>query len=166
MLNKFLQNKWVTKFQAPSNCRFAYLYNSFFLLPDLRGEETMEGKVAKKLCLWPQKKACKPLFISVLSICYMLVLSGKNLKTPIRSDQIRSVALSCPTLCDPMNRSTPGLPVHHQLPEFTQTHVHQVKLVPTPEILIDFILAGTEVYYFLNLEEIHLWGWMKNSNCF
>ena len=35
--------------------------------------------------------------------------------------QIRSVAQSCPTLCDPMNRSTPGLPVHHQLPEFTQT---------------------------------------------
>ena len=35
-----------------------------------------------------------------------------------------SVAQSCPTLCDPMNRSTPGLPVHHQLPEFTQTHAH------------------------------------------
>ena len=43
-----------------------------------------------------------------------------------RSDQIRSVAQSCLTLCDPMNRSTPGLPVHHQLPEFTQTHVHRV----------------------------------------
>ena len=42
------------------------------------------------------------------------------------SDQIRSVAQSCPTLCNPMNRSTPGLPVHHQLPEFTQTHVHRV----------------------------------------
>ena len=42
----------------------------------------------------------------------------------IRSDQIRSVAQSCPTLCDTMNRSTPGLHVHHQLPEFTQTHVH------------------------------------------
>ena len=40
--------------------------------------------------------------------------------------QIRSVTQSCPTLCDPMNCSTPGLPVHHQLPEFTQTHVHQV----------------------------------------
>ena len=37
-----------------------------------------------------------------------------------------SVAQLCPTLCDPMNRSTPGLPVHHQLPEFTQTHVHRV----------------------------------------
>ena len=33
---------------------------------------------------------------------------------------------SCPTLCDPMNRSTPGLPVHHKLPEFTQTHIHRV----------------------------------------
>ena len=42
------------------------------------------------------------------------------------SVQFSSVAQSCPTLCDPMNRSTPGLPVHHQLPEFTQTHVHRV----------------------------------------
>ena len=40
--------------------------------------------------------------------------------------QFSSVAQSCPTLWDPMNCSTPGLPVHHQLPEFTQTHVHQV----------------------------------------
>src|SRR5574337_1301174 len=40
--------------------------------------------------------------------------------------QIRSVTQSCLTLCDPMNRSTPGLPVHHQLLEFTQIHVHQV----------------------------------------
>ena len=39
---------------------------------------------------------------------------------------VSSVAHLCPTLCDPMNRSTPGLPVHHQLPESTQTHVHQV----------------------------------------
>ena len=37
-----------------------------------------------------------------------------------------SVSQSCPTLCDPMNCSTPGLPVHHQLPELTQTHVHPV----------------------------------------
>ena len=40
--------------------------------------------------------------------------------------QFSSVAQSCLTLCDPMNRSTPGLPVHHQLPEFTQTHIHRV----------------------------------------
>ena len=42
------------------------------------------------------------------------------------SVQFSSVTQSCPTLCDPMNHSTPGLPVHHQLPEFTQTHIHRV----------------------------------------
>ena len=40
--------------------------------------------------------------------------------------QFSSVAQSCPALCDPMDCSTPGFPVHHQLPEFTQTHVHWV----------------------------------------
>ena len=40
--------------------------------------------------------------------------------------QFSSAAQSCPTLCDPMNHSTLGLPVHHQLPESTQTHVHRV----------------------------------------
>jgi len=40
--------------------------------------------------------------------------------------QFSSVTQSCPTLCDPMNHSMPSLPVHHQLPEFTQTHVHRV----------------------------------------
>ena len=43
------------------------------------------------------------------------------------SVKFSSVAQSCPTLCDPMNRSTPALPVHHQLPEFTQTQVHRVR---------------------------------------
>ena len=42
------------------------------------------------------------------------------------SVQFSSVTQLCPILCDPMNRSTPGLPVHHHLPEFTQTHVHRV----------------------------------------
>ena len=42
------------------------------------------------------------------------------------SVQFSSVTQSCPTLCDSMNGSTPGLPVHHQLPEFTQTCVHRV----------------------------------------
>ena len=42
------------------------------------------------------------------------------------SAQFSSVAQLCPTLCDSTNRSTPGLPVHHHLQEFTQTHVHRV----------------------------------------
>ena len=46
--------------------------------------------------------------------------------------QFSSVAQLCPTLCDPMNRSTPGLPVHHHPPEFTQTHVHRVTVAIQP----------------------------------
>ena len=49
--------------------------------------------------------------------------SGQTLAKEI---QFSSVAQSCPTLCYTMNRSTSGLPVHYQLPEFTQTHVHRV----------------------------------------
>ena len=45
---------------------------------------------------------------------------------PFSSVQFSSVTQSCLTLCDPMNCSTPGLPVHHQHPELTQTHVHEV----------------------------------------
>ena len=52
--------------------------------------------------------------------------SSLSLLPSTLSVQFSSVAQSCPTLCDPMNRSTPGLPVHHQLQEFTQTHVHWV----------------------------------------
>ena len=54
------------------------------------------------------------------------------------SDQIRSVTQLCLTLCDPMNRSTPGLPVHRQLPEFTQTHVHRVSdAIHPPHLLLN-----------------------------
>ena len=50
--------------------------------------------------------------------------------------QFSSVAQSCPTLCNPMNRSTTGLPVHHQLPEFIQTHVHRVGDAIQPSYLL------------------------------
>ena len=51
------------------------------------------------------------------------------------SVQLSSVAQSCPTLCDPMNRSMPGLPVYHQLSEFTQTHIHRVKM-PSSHLIL------------------------------
>ena len=56
----------------------------------------------------------------VLGLSLQKVCRVKQLST----FQFSSVTQSCPTLCDPMNCSTPGLPVHHQLPEFTQTHIH------------------------------------------
>ena len=49
-----------------------------------------------------------------------------NILCDVLSVQFSSVAQSCPTLCDPMNCSTPGLPVYHQLLELTETHVHRV----------------------------------------
>ena len=55
------------------------------------------------------------------------LISSLNFKVRMsRGFQFSSVAQSCPTLCDPMNRSMTGLPAHHQLSEFTQTHVHRV----------------------------------------
>ena len=48
------------------------------------------------------------------------------MEVKVNSVQFSSVTQSYPALCDPMNRSRPDLPVHHQLPEFTQIHVHRV----------------------------------------
>ena len=58
----------------------------------------------------------------------------------IQSVQFSSVAQSFLTLCDPMNRSTPGLPIHHQLLEFTQTHVHQVSAAIQPSYPLSSLL--------------------------
>ena len=61
------------------------------------------------------------------SLCLIRFVCTHNLPlSTITYPLLSSVAQLCPTLCDPMDRSTPGLPVHHQLPEFTQTHVHRV----------------------------------------
>ena len=67
----------------------------------------------------------KWIIVTLRAVWMGRVLNGR-MRVRAWSDQIRSVPQSCPTLCDPMNRSTPGLPIHHQLPEFTQTHVHRV----------------------------------------
>ena len=93
----------------------------FFVLATFERTARFEKKHKEKL-VWP----------------YVLA-KDQNIKRSIRnylskvggvykySVQFSSVTQSCSTLCDPMNRSTLGLPVHHQLPEFTQTHVHRVR---------------------------------------
>ena len=67
-----------------------------------------------------QKDTCIIIFTVALFISAKVY---KQHKSPV---QFSSVAQSCLTLCDPMNRSRPGLPVHHHLPEFTKIHVHRV----------------------------------------
>ena len=58
--------------------------------------------------------------------CRWILYYQSHQRSPVRLIQFSSVAQQCPTICNPMNRSTPGLPVYHQLLEFTQTHVHRV----------------------------------------
>ena len=62
------------------------------------------------------------------------------------SVQFSSVAQLCPTLCDPMNRSTPGLPLHHQLPESTQTHVHWVMISSNHLIFCRLLLLLPSIF--------------------
>ena len=80
------------------------------------------------------------------------------------SVQFISVAQSCPTLCNPMNRSMPGLPVHHQLPEFTQTHVHRVSdaIQPSHPLLSLLLLPQIppSIKVFSNESTLHM-RWPK-----
>ena len=74
-----------------------------------------------------QKAGIEATYLNIIKAIYdkpttNIILNSEKLKAV----QFSSVAQSCPTLCDPMNHNTPGLPVHHHLPEFTQTHVHRV----------------------------------------
>ena len=69
----------------------------------------------------------KSIFISDSCVLQKLAYIESLFSEKIQgSVQFSSVTQTCPTLCHPMNHSTPGLPVHHQLPESTQTHVHCV----------------------------------------
>ena len=80
-----------------------------------------------------------------------------------RSDQIRSVAQSCPTLCDPMNHSTPCLPVPHQLPEFTQTHVHWV-ITRWSTLKSDWLYSlqpKMEKLYTVSKNKTRSWLWLR-----
>ena len=89
---------------------------------------------------------------------------SRSCGTPFSSVQFISVAQSCPTLCDPMNRSTPGLPVHHQLPDFTQTHVHRVSDAIQSSILCDPLLLlppiPPSIRVFSNESTLHM-SWPK-----
>ena len=75
-------------------------------------------------------------------------------------NDLSSVAQSCPNLCDPMNHSTPGLPVHHQLPEFTQTHVHWVSDATQPSHHLSFPSPPT----FNLFQHQGLFQWVSSSH--
>ena len=88
-------------------------------------------------------------------------------KLNIISVQFSSVAQSCPTPCNPMNHSTPGLPVRHQLPEFTQTHVHLVSdaIQPSHSLSSRLLLPPIppSIRAFSNESTLHM-RWPKYSS--
>ena len=77
-----------------------------------------------------------PFGLDVASFPSSLNLRNKEFMVMFSSVQFSSVAQSCPTLWNPMNGSTPGLSVHHQLPEFTEAHVHRVSDAIQPSHLL------------------------------
>jgi len=94
--------------------------------------------------------------VSVFYLCFCFSFSHQCKQLIKTEPQFSSVAQSCPTLCNPMNCSTLGLPTHHQLPEFTQTHVHWVSdAIPS-------ISHSLGLPLFLSLWVI----WILNSNCY
>ena len=95
--------------------RFLYHFHSYWLIRKALWNKRLES--------WGPRMSLNsnvpvPCLRKLHDLCQLL--------SQFSSVQFSSVAQSCPTLCNPMNRSTPGLPVHHQLPDFTQTHVHRV----------------------------------------
>ena len=104
------------------------LYIFIILESDVtKGNVSHDISVVRKLLTYQASLAVFKVMwfdLQAQTICTRLIISSYfNQSSPV---QVSSVSQSCPTLCDPMNHSTPGLPVHHQLPEFIQTHVHWV----------------------------------------
>ena len=87
--------------------------------------EVMEKKGTLLHCWW-ECKLLQPLWKTVWRLLTKVELVFDPEIPQSSSVQFSSLTQSCPTLCNPMDCSTPGVPVHHQLPEFTQTHVHRV----------------------------------------
>ena len=79
------------------------------------------------------------------------------------SAQFSSVAQSCLTLCDPMNRSTPGLPVHHQFSEFTQTHVHRVSDAIQPSHSLSSPSPAPNLFQHQSFPMSQLFAWGGQS---
>ena len=83
---------------------------------------------------------------SVMRIIFKLLLGNPDELQPESYCHFSSVTQSCLTLCDPMDCSTPGFPIHHQLPELAQTHVHQVSDTIQPSHRLSPLLLLTSIF--------------------
>ena len=125
---------------------------------------------ARGWCPWAFKESSSPQWCREVSETRFSVAAWLQLWTPelwllcynfvIKDISISSITQSCPTLCYPMNRSIPGLPVHHQLVESTQTHVHWVSDAIQPSHPLSFTSPSA-----LNLAQNQgLFQWVSSSH--
>ena len=137
LLEAALQYKLRVKYSLSWYIWYIYLYSSSQMLIFLRNifcllEVGWIFAFSCWKCFCPLLKFVQFIILYCNYYNYVLIFSLlQNTMNSSRTEvsriiQFSSVAQSCPTLCYPMNRSMPGLPVHHQLPEFTQTHIHRV----------------------------------------
>ena len=103
-----------------------------------KGPMNSQSSLEKEEWSWRHQPSWLQIILQSYTYQDSMVLAQKQKYRPKQQDrkprnkpthlsvQFSSIAQSCPTLCNPRNRSMPGLPVHHHLPEFTQTHVHRV----------------------------------------
>ena len=103
-------------FYAPAEPKLAFVIR-------IRGISGVSPKVQKVLQLLRLQQIFSGTIVKLNKASVNML---RTVEPYIASVQFSSVAQLCPTLCDPMSCSTPGLPVRHQLPEFLQTHIHRV----------------------------------------
>ena len=122
-----------------------YKGNPIHLTADLSAETEKEKYTTKTTV--PRKDLIQDLWRNKKNSRQTKVKSLQHQQTSFTTKvQFSSVAQSCPTLCNPMNSSTPGLPVHHQLLEFTQIHVYLVMMLPNHLILCRHFLLPHSIF--------------------
>ena len=121
----FQSNSFFKKCQSFLNWKTLDYSEKLMLLNVIAGTSKISSRVQLQNCI-SQRVHISFLYIRLACRSELAKEYSLYFSLTFRSVQFNSVAQSCPTLCDPMNHSTPGLPEHHQLPEFTQTQVHRV----------------------------------------
>ena len=134
--NQYCDNDYITKCNLQSQCDPYQITNgifhrtrkNFIIYMETQKTPNSQSSLEKKEWSWRNQPSWFQTIIQSYSHQDNMVLAQKQKHKPMEQDRVQfsSVTQSCLTLCDPMDCSTPGLPVHHQLPEFNQTHVHWV----------------------------------------
>ena len=132
---EYLQYVPILEFVAIILCLFQSIYQMihgfFYQLLDLYSEFYFLHHISQNRIKFFCFSVIKHKNNSSIYICYTILGISRNFYWGVFS----SVAQSCPTLCDPMNCRTPGLPAHHQLPEFTQTHAIK-SVMPSSHLIL------------------------------